>query len=297
MLVTRMLSSRRFLQALVLLLLGANIAQYSRCTFGDSRDADDAAATGTGQSRVSRDVDKLQKCGSHMCRSSPMDTLYWGRARDRTTAFPVFVHQGMHDSRWSMAREHRVAMFASNELAESETAFTIAALLDVFERFMKQHGLEWWLTHGSLLGQTRDQMMVPWDKDCDVGVTDETLQRMVELLKDGADFGPSAEAVVAVHRSGQDSDCLPVKLINSTNGLYVDVMVFYRDSASTSLTSTCTLHRGDNARRVAHHHGEIFPLLECTFLGERRWCPHQPERYLLRWYASLEVPTEKLIGE
>ena len=162
----------------------------------------------------------------------------------------MFVEQGEHDSRWSLAAGHRVAMFARPEPpSRAEAAATVGALLDAWGAFMDARGLEYWLTFGSLLGQVRDQRIIPWDGDCDVGVTSPTLERLSGLLRGGAEFGPGAEAAVAVLRFGQDPDCLALKFVNSTNGLFLDVMVFRAQSAA--LTTTCNLHRGSQAPKGA----------------------------------------------
>lgn len=55
-------------------------------------------------------------------------------------------------------------------------------LLDLFSRRCKEHGLNYWLDFGTLLGATRHQGFIPWDDDLDVSMMRSDYEKLVNLL-------------------------------------------------------------------------------------------------------------------
>lgn len=53
-----------------------------------------------------------------------------------------------------------------------------------FDKFASEHGIEYWLDFGTLLGAHRHQGFIPWDDDIDISMTDDNLAKMRELAKD-----------------------------------------------------------------------------------------------------------------
>jgi hypothetical protein len=57
----------------------------------------------------------------------------------------------------------------------------LRVLMGLFHEWMTSNGLEYWMDFGTLLGAVRHGDIIPWDYDIDVGVTPQTLKRVVEL--------------------------------------------------------------------------------------------------------------------
>lgn len=53
-----------------------------------------------------------------------------------------------------------------------------------FDKFTKQHNIEYWLDYGTLLGAIRHGGFIPWDDDIDVSMTEENLMLLRELVQD-----------------------------------------------------------------------------------------------------------------
>lgn len=53
-------------------------------------------------------------------------------------------------------------------------------LLKIFDFLCKKHGIEYFLTGGTLLGAIRHQGFIPWDDDIDVGMTRQNFKKFVE---------------------------------------------------------------------------------------------------------------------
>ena len=51
-------------------------------------------------------------------------------------------------------------------------------LLDVFEKFCREHGIRFFLGFGTLLGAFRHQGFVPWDDDVDILMFREDFERL-----------------------------------------------------------------------------------------------------------------------
>lgn len=55
------------------------------------------------------------------------------------------------------------------------------ALVSV-DRYLSSHGIEYWLTGGTLLGAVRDGALLPWDDDIDIGMRRESFDILKALL-------------------------------------------------------------------------------------------------------------------
>ena len=43
---------------------------------------------------------------------------------------------------------------------------------------LKEHKINYWICHGTLLGIIRDKELIPWDLDIDIGVIENKITRM-----------------------------------------------------------------------------------------------------------------------
>ncbi|MFK8040094.1 MAG: phosphorylcholine transferase LicD [Rickettsiaceae bacterium] len=61
-----------------------------------------------------------------------------------------------------------------------------------FDKFAKEHDVEYWLDYGTLLGAARHNGFIPWDDDVDIGMTEENLMKLKNLAQDPS-YGISLE--------------------------------------------------------------------------------------------------------
>jgi lipopolysaccharide cholinephosphotransferase len=60
------------------------------------------------------------------------------------------------------------------------------AMLDsliMFDKFAKEHGIEYWLDSGTLLGAYRHKGFIPWDDDIDISMTEDMLEKLRQLAQ------------------------------------------------------------------------------------------------------------------
>ncbi|KAF1315603.1 hypothetical protein FI667_g15921, partial [Globisporangium splendens] len=172
--------------------------------------------------------------------------------------------------------------------------FTIA---DVFER----NNVSYWLDSGTLLGSYREQNVIPYDLDADIGIDEATYIRLRdnnELLEFPSVYEfHMFEAKFRNH--GHRDAAIPVRLVHTKSGLYIDIFVFLESKTPAidpepmfgPLPSLCFV----GCARCPRVNGAItefkipknwvFPLKPCVFSGRNVSCPAQPEKYLGHLYG------------
>lgn len=71
----------------------------------------------------------------------------------------------------------------------SECQKYLVRLLDKFSMFCQDYKIDFFLLWGSLLGAKRNNKMIPWDDDIDIGVTDETFARLLTNANHLSNYG------------------------------------------------------------------------------------------------------------
>jgi lipopolysaccharide cholinephosphotransferase len=66
-----------------------------------------------------------------------------------------------------------------NKLQQSQQV--MLRLLKIFDFLCRKHGIEYFLTFGTLLGAIRHNGFIPWDDDMDVGMTYENYNKFLKL--------------------------------------------------------------------------------------------------------------------
>lgn len=79
-------------------------------------------------------------------------------------------------------------------------------ILLAFDKFAKEHGLEYSLCGGTLLGAVRHRGFIPWDDDIDICMPRYEFNRLVALAKQGVDLGP-------YRMSGYEIDGYPMPFV------------------------------------------------------------------------------------
>lgn len=97
----------------------------------------------------------------------------------------------------------------------------VAAMLD-------GAGIRWWIDYGTLLGWTRHKGLIPWDKDCDLGILGDDRAKLLNLQ---AEFlGMGYHAVFKPIRPTErfrSGDRMKVRL-SQKNHTNVDIFIWYK---------------------------------------------------------------------
>lgn len=85
-----------------------------------------------------------------------------------------------------MSKQSTFVLEAGSEEMKQVHALQLAMLLEV-DRACRQHGLEYYLIFGTLLGAVRHGGFIPWDDDIDIGVMREDYDELLSLLNEELD--------------------------------------------------------------------------------------------------------------
>uniref|UniRef100_K3WTB7 LicD/FKTN/FKRP nucleotidyltransferase domain-containing protein n=1 Tax=Globisporangium ultimum (strain ATCC 200006 / CBS 805.95 / DAOM BR144) TaxID=431595 RepID=K3WTB7_GLOUD len=168
----------------------------------------------------------------------------------------------------------------------------VFAIADVFER----NNVTYWLDSGTLLGAYREDAVILYDDDADIGIDEATYVR----LRDG-DEHLAFPSVYELHlhgakfrEQGRRDPGIPGRLVHTKSGIYVDMFVFLESKTAETdaepmfgpLASKC-FHSCVRCPKVENRGKEfkipkswVFPLNKCFLGGREVSCPAQSEKYL-----------------
>ncbi len=69
--------------------------------------------------------------------------------------------------------------------------------LIMFDKFAKEHGIEYWIDSGTLLGAYRHKGFIPWDDDIDISMTEDMIHKLRTLAE-------NPELEIKMRSSGQN---------------------------------------------------------------------------------------------
>jgi lipopolysaccharide cholinephosphotransferase len=82
--------------------------------------------------------------------------------------------------------------------------------IEFFDKICAQHGLQYWLDFGNLLGAVRHKGFIPWDDDVDFGMMRQDYEKFIELFENG--FPNNDKYYIKFNNNGKDK-CF-VKVVN-----------------------------------------------------------------------------------
>ncbi|ODV83953.1 hypothetical protein CANARDRAFT_29671 [[Candida] arabinofermentans NRRL YB-2248] len=207
-------------------------------------------------------------------------------------------------------------------LTEYERQLSLHKLAKAWLRFATTAGLNTWLAHGSLLGYYFTGMILDWDYDADVQITQASLVKLARnynqsLISDTTTYGHKESTFLDTgvgtylldvspyfyeRLRGNGNNAIDARFIDIETGLYIDI------TAITSSDTQIELQRpqfdkqrsilfDQNSRKNTdiddlyhcrnehfYTHDEISPLIPTLFEGSLAYVPNKFEQILVREY-------------
>ncbi|KAG7926046.1 hypothetical protein KL925_003808 [Ogataea polymorpha] len=202
--------------------------------------------------------------------------------------------------------------FNARNLSSIERKAALHKLVTTWFRFSSIAGLHTWLAHGTLLGYQFNGLVLDWDFDLDVQVTQASLLRLSRdynqtLVVDVDGTGSYLLDVSPYFRDrsrGNGNNAIDARLIDTATGLYIDITGL---SNTPSQLPPTRKKRLDELQRLylqneidsrnflqlyscrdEHYyaHDEISPLKPVLFEGALAYVPHKVDQILLREYPK-----------
>ncbi|WMJ73453.1 LicD family protein [Cytophagaceae bacterium ABcell3] len=80
-------------------------------------------------------------------------------------------------------------------------------LLIIVDKLCKEHGIEYWIDSGTLLGAVRHGGFIPWDDDLDICLTKDEYDRLLPVLEDFCNNNEDYVLFFSPHKFGYWSEC------------------------------------------------------------------------------------------
>ncbi|TMW69147.1 hypothetical protein Poli38472_001303 [Pythium oligandrum] len=184
-------------------------------------------------------------------------------------------------------------------VTQEERRERIVALVKAVDRLLTQLDIDYWLDSGTLLGQFREQNVMLWDNDADIGITSAGYEKLrgLKVPVDVPD-GYKLQVYDSELYDTDDRDAnIPVRLVDTRFGFYVDGFVFHEavvnDVEVLSTAASVSWHTCAKCLRVGTYEAllvitkaYVFPLIACDFADFRVVCPAQRTLYLDHLYGS-----------
>lgn len=135
---------------------------------------------------------------------------------------PFRWHRDKHFPPYSLhlkLKDHRIKHRPQINIEQCENN------LETLDTVMKKHKLFYFLSEGTALGAKREQRLLPWDDDVDIGIFKAEQERFIEdvlpeLIDEGFEYNHARTNFISLHRQGEKVDvCLYGKGLCEAGGL------------------------------------------------------------------------------
>ena len=155
------------------------------------------------------------------------------------------------------------------------------SILDEIDRICRDHGIDYWLTGGTLIGAVRHGGFIPWDDDIDIKMTIEGYKKFLEIA-------PS---------------CLPPHLVIQNHD--TDKYYFFRFGKVRDLRSKITELTGVD--RFYKYKGAFVDIFPCGSYSKTLYtiawflqinCLIRPAKYIpWKWFHTLLIGVNHVVGK
>jgi len=179
---------------------------------------------------------------------------------------------------YEIKRKYDIELFVANyrsqhrstNLNDSEILSKIYEITNILENFK----LEYWVTNGTLLGLTRDGMLIPWDDDFDIDLNSKVLKDNVARL-----------ASIFINMG------LPVKI--KLNGPFMGMNIFYKN-LKFSLGGQIYFFNYMYDYNNKYPRNLIYPIKTSKYLGINLKLPFNPENLCGYIYKDWRVEIKSM---
>ena len=179
----------------------------------------------------------------------------------------------------------------------SENEVSAIKLLKSTTEILDQLNIPYWLEGGTLLGAVRDQKLIPWDHDLDIGVkyeNDDTLKKLISQLR-------KKYYIRALPFSNEENvwslgkyriiKVYPRKYLFFREKLCLDIFIFYRDVLKSSNKEVYKY--GIWNKNAYYDHKLLEELSTISFYGREYSTPGKTSEYLEAKYGDdWKIPRE-----
>ena len=195
-------------------------------------------------------------------------------------------------------KRHIAPEFYLEPLSQAMAVKRLSNLFSRWHSFIQQNKSSFWLGGGSLLGAMRNQSIIPWDDDVDVGMLSSDFSNLINTLSlhhpttscgEWINIYETDTEVFRISPNWQNI-CLEknsaywvdAKFIDKVSGLWVDVFVYHpyeEDSLIRKFPLKNELPIFDRA--------VFLPLTNIQFEGYDTFAPHKAVYYLRLLYGQI----------
>lgn len=176
-----------------------------------------------------------------------------------------------HESRF---HPHYDGRFAERRLKYHEHRASLRALVQTYFSTMRDIGIETFIMHGTLLGWWWNRLILPWDDDIDVMVTETSIHHLARYYnmtvhhyrlpgpdRKGRDYMLEVNPNYR-NRTVDPSNMIDARWIDMDTGLYIDITTLRRNRTAEELGVPGAMMVKDKHK---YTFDDVFPLRESIF--------------------------------
>jgi len=182
--------------------------------------------------------------------------------------------------------DREFALFGK-ELSYRQRSEWLSGLAKVTKHLLSRHSIEgWFLSSGTALGAYRCGDVLPWDVDCDIIVPEEGIRKLYTSVFNRSDYDYSRRQGAQIDerfRIKTKELCIPLAVVDTTNGYYCDIFTLNRIRASDGtewlerpfvVDYGCT-GAGSRVTPPRFLHEDIYPTCTCNLGAETYPCANR----------------------
>ncbi|KAF1961261.1 hypothetical protein CC80DRAFT_234233 [Byssothecium circinans] len=197
---------------------------------------------------------------------------------------------------------HYDARYFRNIVSDEERTETQLHMIRAYLGWFRDHNLDTWIAHGTLLGWWWNGKRLPWDWDLDTQVSGSTLAYMGERYNqtrykyNPGDGKPEREYLLDINpmiierERGDGMNVIDARWIDVSNGLFVDI---------TGLSETHPdTNPGEWVCKNYHRYAtsDLYPMRETMFEGVVAKVPYSYDKILVQEYEEKALVVTEFQG-
>jgi hypothetical protein len=187
-------------------------------------------------------------------------------------------------------------------VSDTERRDTQSHMVRAYLNFFREHELDTWIAHGTLLGWWWNGKRLPWDTDLDTQVSDSTLQHLGAVYNqtrypyvsfDGAvqrEYLLDVNPWIWERVRGDGANIIDARWVDTRNGLFIDITGLAETHPDTKpgIWSCKNYHR--------YHTSELYPMRETIFEGVSAKVPYNYDKILVDEYKEKALVDVEFAG-